>query len=52
MNKAKVLETFLEEGTQNDRETKKPSRDVDRSGALQKVRSANHHKSRPEHAIK
>ena len=37
MDKAKVLETFLEEETQNDRETKKPSRDMDRSGALRKV---------------
>ncbi|MBW1614379.1 MAG: hypothetical protein JRJ57_10510 [Deltaproteobacteria bacterium] len=51
MDKAKVLETFLEEETQNDRETKKPSRDMDRSGALQKVRFANHHKSRPKYPV-
>ena len=52
IDKAKVLETLLEEETQNDRETNKPKRDMDRSRPLRKVRSANHHKSRPEHTIR
>ena len=39
MDKAKALETLLEEEEHDVRETKKPSRNVDRSGALRKVGS-------------
>ena len=52
MDKAKALETFAEEETQNDRETKKPSRDMDRSGALREVGPTNHLKGRPESSTK
>ena len=51
IDKAKVLETLLEEEEQDVRETKKPSRDMDRKRALRKVRLAGH-KIRPEHTTK
>jgi hypothetical protein len=51
MDKAKVLETLLEEEEHDVRETKKPSRDMDRARALRKVRSAGH-KIRQEHTTK
>ena len=47
MQKAEVLETLLTEETQDDGETEKSKRGMDRSRALRKVRSANH-KIRPE----
>ena len=50
-NKVKVLETLLEKEEQDVRETKKPSRDMDRVRALRKVRLAGH-KVRQEHTVK
>jgi len=51
MDKAKVLETLLEDEEQDVRETKKPSRDMDRVRALRKVRSAGH-KIGKEHSVR
>lgn len=51
MDKAKALETFLEEEIIEDGETKKPSRDMGRIRALRKVRSAGH-KVRPKHTVR
>ena len=50
MDKAKVLKTLLEE-EQDVRETKKPSRDMDRVRALRKIRPAGH-KVRPKHTVR
>jgi len=50
MDKAKALETFLEE-EEIVGETKKPNRDMDRIGALRKVRLASH-KIRQKHTAR
>jgi len=51
MDKAKVLETFLEDEEHDVGETTKHKRNMDRSRALRKIRSAGH-KVRQEHTIK
>jgi len=51
MDKAKVLETLLEEEKHDVRETKKPKRGMDRSRALRKIRPADH-KVRPKHTVR
>ena len=51
MDKAKVLETLLEEEEQDVGETKKPSRGMDRGRALRKVRIASH-KVRKKHTVR
>ena len=51
IDKAKVLETLLEEEEQDVRETKKPSRDMDRDRALRKVGVADH-KVRKKHTVR
>ena len=51
IDKAKVLETLLEEEEQDVRETKKPSRNMDIVRALRKIGVAGH-KVRPKHTIR
>ena len=51
IDKAKALEIFLEEEIIENGETKKPSRDMDRVGALRKVRLAGH-KVRSKHTVR
>jgi len=51
IDKAKVLETLLEDEEQDDGEINKSNRDMDRKRALRKVRFAGH-KIRPEHTTK
>ena len=51
LDKAKALETFLEEEIIENGETKKPSRDMGRIRALRKIRPAGH-KVRPKHTIR
>ena len=51
LDKAKTLETFLEEEIIENGETKKPSRDMGRIGALRKIGLADH-KVRPKHTVR
>ena len=51
IDKAKALETLLEDEEQDVRETKKPSRGMDRDRALRKIRLASH-KVGPKHTVR